>query len=471
MDSTLISTRPDEGTLSLSRARRAALGSFAGAVVDWYDFLLYGITAALVFNREFFPQVSPAMGTLAAFATFGVGFLFRPLGGVIFGHFGDRLGRKRMLMLTVWMMGIATALIGILPSFSTIGWWAPILLVTLRAIQGFAVGGEWGGAALLSVESAPKNKKAFYSSGVQVGYGVGLLLSTGLVSLISMMTTDEQFLSWGWRIPFLFSIVLVLGALWVRNGMEESAEFEQQQHNQAAAKKRIPVIEALLRHPGAFLKIIALRLCELLKAAAKKRIPVIEALLRHPGAFLKIIALRLCELLTMYIVTAFALNYSTQNMGLPRELFLNIGLLVGGLSCLTIPCFAWLADRFGRRRVYITGALIGTLSAFPFFMALEAQSIFWIVFFSIMLANIAHDMVVCVQQPMFTEMFGASYRYSGAGVGYQVASVVGGGFTPFIAAALITYFAGNWHSVAIYLLAGCLISAMTALLMKDNQRS
>lgn len=156
MDSTLISERPGEETLSLNRARRAALGSFAGAVVDWYDFLLYGITAALVFNREFFPQVSPAMGTLAAFATFGVGFLFRPLGGVIFGHFGDRLGRKRMLMLTVWMMGIATALIGILPSFSAIGWWAPVLLVILRAIQGFAVGGEWGGAALLSVERTEK---------------------------------------------------------------------------------------------------------------------------------------------------------------------------------------------------------------------------------------------------------------------------------------------------------------------------
>lgn len=159
MDSTLISTPSAEETPSLNRARRAALGSFAGAVVDWYDFLLYGITAALVFNREFFPQVSPAMGTLAAFATFGVGFLFRPLGGVIFGHFGDRLGRKRMLMLTVWMMGIATALIGILPSFAAIGWWAPVLLVLLRAIQGFAVGGEWGGAALLSVESAPENKK------------------------------------------------------------------------------------------------------------------------------------------------------------------------------------------------------------------------------------------------------------------------------------------------------------------------
>ncbi|MCQ3994885.1 shikimate transporter [Klebsiella pneumoniae] len=436
MDST-ISVQPGEAPDSLHRARRAAWGSFAGAVVDWYDFLLYGITAALVFNREFFPQIGPAMGTLAAFATFGVGFLFRPLGGIIFGHFGDRLGRKRMLMMTVWMMGIATACIGLLPSFNQIGWWAPVLLVFLRAVQGFAVGGEWGGAALLSVENAPQGKKAFYSGGVQVGYGVGLLLSTGLVSLISSLTSDQQFLSWGWRLPFLFSVVLVLIALWIRNGMAESQEFEAQQSQDNAPQM-------------------------------KKRLPVVEALLRHPGAFLLIIALRLCELLTMYIVTAFALNYSTQNLGLPRELFLNIGLLVGGLSCLTIPCFAWLADRFGRRRIYITGALIGTLSGFPFFMALESQSVFWILFFALMLANIAHDMVVCVQQPMFTELFGASYRYSGAGVGYQVASVVGGGFTPFIAAALVTFSGGSWHSVALYLTAGCLLSALTALMMKKH---
>ncbi|EIZ8991828.1 shikimate transporter [Cronobacter sakazakii] len=437
MDSTITTPRPDEALPACNRARRAAWGSFAGAVVDWFDFLLYGITAALVFNTEFFPQISPAMGTLAAFATFGVGFLFRPLGGIVFGHFGDRLGRKRMLMMTVWMMGIATACIGILPSFATIGWWAPVLLVTLRAIQGFAVGGEWGGAALLAVESAPAGKKAFYSSGVQVGYGVGLLLATGLVSLISYLTTDAQFLSWGWRLPFLFSIVLVLAALWVRNGMAESAEFERAQ----AVKP----------------------------AQAKKRPPVFEALVRHPGAFLKIIALRLCELLTMYIVTAFALNYSTQNLGLPRELFLNIGLLVGGVSCLTIPLFAWMADRYGRRRIYITGALLGALSAFPFFMALEARSIVGVVIFSLMLANIAHDMVVCVQQPMFTEMFGAGYRYSGAGVGYQVASVVGGGFTPFIAAALLTFSGGAWHTVAIYLMAGCLLSALTALFIKTPQ--
>ncbi|MEA9390934.1 shikimate transporter [Acerihabitans sp. TG2] len=435
MDPTLISIIPGKETPSLNRARRAAWGSFAGAVVDWYDFLLYGITAALVFNREFFPQISPAMGTIAALATFGVGFLFRPLGGVIFGHFGDLLGRKRMLMMTVWIMGLATALIGLLPTFSMIGWWAPVLLVALRAIQGFAVGGEWGGAAVLSVESAPEKKKAFYSSGVQIGYGVGLLLSTGLVSLISHLTTDEQFLSWGWRIPFLFSTVLVLAALWVRNGIIESAEFGQQSQHKPMAQ-------------------------------TKRRLPVMEALIRHPSAFLKIIALRLCELLTMYIVTTFAFSYSTQNLGLPRELFLNIGLLVGGLSCLTIPCFAWLADRFGRRRIYITGALVGTLSAFPFFMALEAHSLFWIIFFAIMLANVAHDMVVCVQQPMFIEMFGTRYRYSGAGVGYQVASVVGGGFTPLIAATLVTFSGGDWHSVAVYLLAGCLLSAATALMMK-----
>ena len=422
---------------SSSQPRRAAAAAFVGTTIEFYDFYIYATAAALILGQVFFPSSNPALSTLAAFGTFAVGFIARPMAGMVFGHLGDRLGRKRMLMMTVWMMGIATACIGLLPSFSQIGWWAPVLLVFLRAVQGFAVGGEWGGAALLSVENAPKGKKAFYSSGVQVGYGVGLLLSTGLVSLISSLTSDQQFLSWGWRLPFLFSVVLVLIALWIRNGMAESQEFEAQQ-SQANLQPE------------------------------KKRLPVVEALLRHPGAFLLIIALRLCELLTMYIVTAFALNYSTQNLGLPRELFLNIGLLVGGLSCLTIPCFAWLADRFGRRRIYITGALIGTLSGFPFFMALESQSVFWILFFALMLANIAHDMVVCVQQPMFTELFGASYRYSGAGVGYQVASVVGGGFTPFIAAALVTFSGGSWHSVALYLTAGCLLSALTALLMKKH---
>ncbi|MGH8780140.1 shikimate transporter [Paraburkholderia sp.] len=417
-------------------ARKAALGSFVGAVVDWYDFLLYGIVAALVFNTEFFPKVSPTMGTLAAFATFGVGFLFRPLGGFVFGHYGDRLGRKRMLVLTVAMMGLSTAAIGLLPTFSQIGWWAPVLLVTLRAIQGFAVGGEWGGAALMAVESAPERKKAFYSSGVQVGYGVGLVLSTGLVSLISRSMDNASFVAWGWRLPFLFSVLLVLVALWIRSSMAESQEF----------------VDKVGEHGEHGL-----------------RLPIVEALLRHPRALLLIIALRLAELFTMYIVTAFALNYSTANLGMKRELFLNIGLLVGALSCVTIPCFAWLADRFGRRRVYMLGATIGMLSAVPFFVALDARATVWIVVFAVMLANVAHDMVVSVQQPMFTELFGTEYRYSGAGVGYQVASVVGGGFTPFIAVALVNMAGGSWHPVAAYLAAGCLISVLVAARMKTGR--
>lgn len=420
-----------------NRARRAAWGSFVGAVVDWYDFLLYGIVAALVFNTEFFPQISPTMGTLAAFGTFGVGFLFRPLGGMVFGHFGDRLGRKRMLMITVWMMGLATALIGLLPSFASIGWWAPALLVTLRAIQGFAVGGEWGGAALLAVESAPKKKKAFYSSGVQVGYGVGLLLATGSVSVVSHLTTNDEFVTWGWRLPFLFSLILVAIAWWVRNGMDESQEFEANKTLQDRANKI-------------------------------RSFPIFEALRKHPKAFLLIIALRLGELLTMYIVTTFALNYSTTHLGLSRDMFLNIGLLVGAISCFCIPAFAWLADSFGRRRIYVTGALIGAASAVPFFMALEQHNTVLILLFAILLANIAHDMIVSVQQPIFTELFGTAYRYSGAGVGYQVASVVGGGFTPFIAVLLVEFFSGAWFGVAGYLTIGCLLSAVVGMCMKPQ---
>lgn len=417
-----------------AQAQRAAIGSFVGAVVDWYDFLLYGIVAALVFNGAFFPKVSPTMGTLAAFATFGVGFLFRPLGGIVFGHYGDRLGRKRMLVLTVMMMGLSTVAIGLLPTFSTIGWWAPVLLVTLRAIQGFAVGGEWGGAALMAVESAPRGNKAFYSSGVQVGYGVGLVLATGFVSLLSHGLGDAAFRSWGWRLPFVFSIVLVAIGLWVRSSMDESAEFVEKVEHQHR----------------------------------KVKVPVLEALTRHPKAFAYIVALRLAELFSMYIVTAFALSYSTTNLGMSRDLFLNIGLLVGTLSCVTIPCFAWLADRFGFKRIYLIGAAVGLACAVPFFVALEARATVWIVIFSVMLANIGHDMVVSVQQPLFTELFGAEYRYSGAGVGYQFASVVGGGFTPFIAVALTSLAGGSWHLVAGYLAVGCLLSLIAGVRIKSE---
>lgn len=421
---------------SEQRARKAALSSFVGAVVDWYDFLLYGIVAALVFKDQFFPSIGSNMGTLAALATFGVGFLFRPLGGVVFGHFGDKLGRKKMLVITVILMGLSTVGIGLLPNYESIGWWAPVLLVLFRAIQGFAVGGEWGGAALMAVENAPKGKKAFYSSGVQVGYGVGLVLATGAVSLILATLGEQAFAEWAWRLPFIASIVLIAIAMWIRHGQEESQEFinKVQQPKQTQAK-----------------------------------LPILQAISKHPKAFLYIIALRLTELLTMYLVTNFALNYSTQNLGMDKQFFLNITLMVGAISCLSIPCFAWIADRFDHRKMCILGGLIGALSAFPFFMALDAQNTWLIIIFAILLANIAHDMVVSVHQPIFTELFGTEYRYSGAGVGYQVASIIGGGFTPFIAAALVLWGNGSWHYVAIYLAIGCLLTALVAACMPKTQ--
>ena len=428
-------------TTQKKRARKAALSSFIGAVVDWYDFLLYGIVAALVFKQQFFPNIDPTMGTLAAFATFGVGFLFRPLGGIVFGHFGDKLGRKKMLFLTVFLMGGATVLIGFLPTYSQIGWWAPVLLVTLRAIQGFAVGGEWGGAALTAVENAPQTQKALYSSGVQVGYGMGLMLASGCVSLIILCIGEDGFRDWGWRIPFLASIILVAFAVWIRSDQDDSLEFKQHQKQAHQVQEK------------------------------KSRFPIIQAIQHNPKGFFYIIALRLAELLSMYLVTTFALNYSTEKLHMPSQLFLNISLMVGAISCFSIPFFAMIADRFGRRRMCIMGGLIGAVAAFPFFLALQSGSIGWLIVLSILLANLAHDMVVSVHQPIFTELFGTEYRYSGAGVGYQLASIVGGGFTPFIATGLIFLAHGHWILVAIYLTAGCLLTAIVAARMKGQVSS
>ncbi|MDN6372228.1 MAG: shikimate transporter [Brevibacterium aurantiacum] len=423
---------------AMKRARRAAAGSFVGAVVEWYDFLLYGIIAALVFGELFFPGYSAHAGTLAAFATFGVGFIFRPLGGIIFGHFGDKLGRKAMLIWTMMIMGVATAVIGILPTYETIGWWAPALLVLLRCIQGVAVGGEWGGAALMAVESAPSKLKAFFSSGVQIGYSVGLLLATGLVAFLSGNFSQEAFLAWGWRIPFIFSAVLVLVGLWIRSGVEESEEYLERVKN--AKEDKVA------------------------------KLPILEAFKRYPAQIFQIIGMRFIELLTMYIVTTFALAYSTDELGFDRQIMLNITLLVGGLGIITIPMFAYLSDRFGRLRVYLTGGIVGLVCAIPFFFALESGNIVAIVIFAVLLINIAHDAVVSVQQPLFAEMFSPEFRYSGAGVGYQLASAIAGGFTPFIAPFLVGVGGGSWYLVAAYLAGGCLISIAIAMYLVHQWR-
>jgi MFS transporter, MHS family, shikimate and dehydroshikimate transport protein len=418
-------------------AKRAAIASFMGAVIDWYDFFLYGIVAGLLFGDIFFPDAGPAVGTLAAWATFGVGFLFRPLGGIVFGHFGDRLGRKRMLVLTMLIMGTASTLIGVLPTHAQAGIWAPVLLVVLRATQGFAVGGEWGGAALMAVENAPAKWRSLFSSGVQVGASVGLLLATLVTKIASDNTTDAAFRSWGWRLPFLASALLVIVGLIIRARVEESPVFTQQ----VAAKGE----------------------------RARPRVPLIAAVRSNPKGFFAIIGLRLVELFTFYGVTTFGLAYGTGELGLDRNGLLNINLAVGALAVITIPAFAYLADRFGRRRVYCCGALVGAAAAAPFFWALESGSMVLIIVCAVLLVNVAHDMAVSVQQSLFTEMFGPEYRYSGAGVGYQLASAIGGGFTPFIASTLVIWAGGGWGLVAGYLALGCGISFLVALTIGNDR--
>lgn len=421
---------------------RASLGSFVGAVVEWYDFLLYGVVSALVFGKQFFPSSSSSVGTILSFGTLAVGFVFRPLGGAVFGQIGDRIGPKKVLVGTILTMGLSTALIGCLPDYFWFerhlgaGIIAPVLLVLLRIVQGFAVGGEWGGAALMAVSQAPRHRKAFFSSGVQMGYGVGLILSNGLILLMARVFSDSAFRSYGWRIPFVLSVVLVAFGLWVRAGV--------------ADVRPVDTAEQELREEQI------------------TRSPLVEALTRHPLAFGQIVGVRMVEMFTMYTVTTFALSYSTTTLHWPKQVFLDISIAVGAISLLTIPTFAYLSDRIGRKPVYLAGALIGIVFAIPFFLALSHGNRLMTWVFAVVLVNLGHDLAVSVQQPLITELFGAAYQNSGAGFGYQVAAVIDGGFTPMLAAVLIAWGHGSWHGVAGYLMVGALISFVVVATMRPT---
>jgi MFS transporter, MHS family, shikimate and dehydroshikimate transport protein len=403
-------------------ARRAALASSIGAVIDWYDFFLYGTAAAMVFAPLFFPSNEPGVGLLAAFGTFAVGFLFRPVGGAVFGHFGDEVGRRSMLVLTIVIMGLASAVIGMLPTYERIGLWAPGLLVLLRAIQGFAVGGEWGGAALMAVESAPVGKKNLFSSGVQTGSLIGLLLGTAIFFACQKLTTHDQFLSWGWRIPFLLSIFLAGIGLYLRRNLPESAEFETVK-----------------------------------KAHEKSQVPLMTALKSNPLQILAIIGMRLLDQSTYYLAFTFALAYVTNYTKVPPGNVMIASMISMILAVVTVPFFAKLADRHGIRWLYIIGPMVGVFAAVPFFRALQSGSIPLITLGFFAIVNICHNMSASVQQVWFSSMFDVKVRYSGAGFGYSLGGAAGG-FIPLIATALVNHAHGSWFPVAM-LLAGCCFAA------------
>ena len=420
----------DRGSAGITSIRSVALASLIGTTIEWFDFYLYGTAAALVFSRLFFPTIEPRAGTLAAFATYAVGFFARPIGGIVIGHFGDRVGRKAMLVLTLILMGTATFCIGLLPTYALWGPWAAVALVVLRLVQGFGVGGEWGGAVLMAIEHAPEGARGFYGSWPQMGVPAGLILSTAAFALVSRLPED-QFLSFGWRIPFLASIVLVAVGVVVRSRVRETPVFGRIKATRSEA--RMPIVEVLRRHPREILLAIGIRIAE-------------------NGGF--------------YIYTVFVLVYLTQKVGLERQDALE-GVLIASTGLLVaLPACGALSDRFGRRPIYLFGAAMGASFAFPFFWLLDTGSV-PLAWFALTFVLIFSQAPMYGPQAAFlSELFGARVRYSGASLGSQLSSVLAGGLSPFIATALLPY---GGAAIAAYIVAMASVTIVAVLLTSETR--
>ena len=401
--------------------RKVIVASLVGTSLEWYDFFLYGTASALVFNKLFFPNFDPLVGTLLAFATYAVGFIARPLGGLVFGHFGDRVGRKQVLIVTLLIMGIATFLIGALPTYQAIGVAAPILLVVLRFVQGLGLGGEWGGAVLMSLEHGAPDRRGLNASWPQVGVPVGNLLAAGVLGLLNLLLTEDAFLSWGWRIAFFLSGALVLVGLWIRMTITESPLFE-----------------------------------EVESAGEKARMPLIEVIKRHPRGLLVAMGARLGTDVAFYTFTLYILTFLTANLGLPRSVGLNAVLIGSAVQVALIPLFGGLSDRYGRRPVYALGAVSAAVWAFVFFPLLSTRSPMVIVLATVV-ALVTHAAMYGPQAAFIAELFSTELRYSGASMGYQIAGVLGGGIAPLVSIALAGA-TGTAFAVSFYVLAMVVIT-------------
>jgi metabolite-proton symporter len=418
--------------LQRTRRRRAVLASTVGTTIEWYDFFLYGTAAALIFPKLFFPGSSPYAGVLASFATLFVGFAARPVGAAIFGHYGDRVGRKATLVITLVLMGVATFLIGALPTHATIGILAPVLLVLLRLVQGIGVGGEWGGSVLLSMEWGDKRRRGLMASWPQLGVPMGLLLSTGMVKWMSAVT-GPNFERWGWRVPFLVSFVLVGIGLYVRLRVMESPEFSEVKAEQNVVRQ-----------------------------------PVLEVFRTYPREILTSALIRLSEQAPFYLFITFVLTYGTKELDMAKGELLNDTIIAAALGLVSVPLFGHLSDIFGRRLIYGIGIVCTGLYAFPYFGLLNTRSS-GLVLLAIVISLVVHDMQYGPQAALIAENFGTNVRYSGAGLGYQLASVIAGGPAPLIAAAILTT---THSSVGIsWYIVGCSVISMGALILMPRRTS
>jgi metabolite-proton symporter len=422
----------NEVTLSVQDRRRAAAASLIGTAIEWYDYFLYGTAAALIFPQLFFPNQSHYIATLEAFATFFLGFAARPIGGAIFGHFGDRIGRKGTLITTLLLMGISSTVIGILPTYATLGSFAPVLLIILRMLQGIGVGGEWGGSVLLAMESGRKERKGFMTSWPQLGVAVGLITSSAMVSIFISLT-GSSFNTWGWRIPFILSIVLVLIGLFIRLRIEETPVFKK-----ALEKKQID------------------------------KAPVLTVLKNHPKEVILSALARMAEQAPFYLFTSFVLSYGSGELHLDRQFMVNATLVASILSLFSVPFFGHLSDKIGRKKMYLIGAACTLVFAFPY-IGLLNTAIPALVFITVIISLIPHDMLYGPQAALIAEQFPANVRYSGSSIGYQLASVIAGGPAPLIATWLLHTY-GNAYAISGYIIFNAVVTLIAVGVMKDRTK-
>lgn len=409
-------TMPNHGQARSSRQYvTAGLASMMGTTIEWYDFFLYGTAAALIFNKIFFPAFDPITGTLAAFATYSVGFFARPLGGFVFGHFGDKLGRKSMLLITLFLMGIPTILIGLIPSYESIGYRAAVLLVLMRFLQGIAVGGEWGGAVLMAVEHAPEGKKGFFGSLPQTGVAPGLILSSLAMGAVASLP-EEDMLSWGWRLPFLASVALLLVGWWIRAKVAESPDFEQM----SKKGKQVPI-------------------------------PALEVLRHYPREVLLVVGGRLAEVTWFYTVVTFALAYATTTLGVERSVMLDATVWGAFAALFTMPLFGVLGDRIGFKWVFMAGTICMLAFSSTFFSMLGSLDSKTITLALVIAIGLVYSALYGPQGGLFSTQFPPEVRYSGISIAVQVSGAIGGGLAPLVATSLLAYGDGQPDYIVWYL--------------------
>ncbi|MCX3061217.1 MFS transporter [Streptomyces beihaiensis] len=427
------------GTARSGGIARIVAASLIGTTIEWYDFFLYGSAAALVFNTLFFPSSDPLVGTLIAFITYAIGFAARPLGGMVFGHYGDKIGRKKLLVVSLLMMGGATFAMGLLPTYGAIGLGAPVLLTLLRLVQGFALGGEWGGAVLLVSEHGGDKHRGFWAAWPQSGAPGGNLLATGVLAVLAAVQSDEAFRSWGWRIPFLLSGVLVMIGLWIRLSVSESPVFLDAQEKAEARAAR----------------------------GVAQKPPVVELFRRGRRGVLGAIGVRFGENISYYVLTSFLLVYVTTHLDLPKSTALDAVLIASALHFVAIPLWGALSDRIGRRPVTLIGSAGMAVWAFVFFGLVDSKS-FAVITVAVTVGLLLHGAMYGPQAAFISEMFDTKVRYSGASMGSQLASIVAGALAPIIAVELLKDY-GSATPVAVYLSAAALVTAITVAVLKETR--